>query len=355
MSDIRGALIARVAEPRDVPRITEIYNQGIADRVATFETQPRTEDTVRGWLDSGYPVIVVERDGEVLAWANTSSYRPRACYDGNAEFSVYVDRAARGLGAGTVAMRALIDAARDHGLEKLVSRVFTENHASRRLLRSVGFREAGVYERHARLDGVWRDVVIVERLLNDRAGEPHGALWQPELPTLDLWPELTPGTRVLVEKLPWEPDRPIVRYEGEIMTSSLPAPWVEVRAEWTLRDIDIAGLAFRVGDELREFFSPRHPFNAFAVYAPDGTLRGWYGNVTRPARLRRDDHGLVLTWPDLVLDVVVLPDGTVIDLDEEELAESGMRESQPEIAAQMIAARDQLREMLVEGFFPSRR
>ena len=62
-------------------------------------------------------------------------------------------------------MLALIDAARAAGFWKLVSRVFIENAASRALLRGVGFREVGVYERHARLDGVWRDVVIVERLL----------------------------------------------------------------------------------------------------------------------------------------------------------------------------------------------
>ena len=84
---------------------------------------------------------------------------------GIAEFSVYVAREARGRGAGRVAMNALIDAARAAWLWKLLSRVFVENEASRALLRSVGFREVGIYERHAQLDGVWRDVVIVERLL----------------------------------------------------------------------------------------------------------------------------------------------------------------------------------------------
>ena len=62
-------------------------------------------------------------------------------------------------------MEALISAAEVAGYWKLVSRVMVENEVSRRLLGSVGFREVGIYHRHARLDGVWRDVVIVERLL----------------------------------------------------------------------------------------------------------------------------------------------------------------------------------------------
>ena len=82
-----------------------------------------------------------------------------------AEFSVYAARAARGRGAGGMAMGAPIEAAERAGFWKLVSRVFFENEASRKLLLSSGFREVGVYEKHARLDGRWRDVVIVERLI----------------------------------------------------------------------------------------------------------------------------------------------------------------------------------------------
>ena len=100
-----------------------------------------------------------------MAFAATFTYRPRDCYAGIAEFSVYVDREARGRGAGRMAMEALIKAAEGAGSWKLLSRVFVENAASRALLRSVGFREVGIYEKHGRLDGVWRDVVIVERLI----------------------------------------------------------------------------------------------------------------------------------------------------------------------------------------------
>jgi L-amino acid N-acyltransferase YncA len=157
---------ARPATPHDADAITHIYNEGIADRVGTFETRERTVDDVRLWFDGRHPIVVVEdEDDHVVAFASTSMYRARGCYAGIADFSVYVARARRGTGAGRVAMNALIDAVREAGFWKLVSRVFVENTASRRLLASLGFREVGVYEKHARLDGEWRDVVIVEKLV----------------------------------------------------------------------------------------------------------------------------------------------------------------------------------------------
>src|SRR4051812_3700756 len=160
-SPLRG----RAAVPADTAAITRIYNQGIEERTATFETRLREEGDVSAWFGRRFPIIVVEDDREVVAFASTSEYRPRECYAGIAEFSVYVAREHRDRGAGRIAMEALIDAARKAGFWKLVSRVFVENDASRSLLKKVGFREVGVYERHAALDGKWRDVVIVERLL----------------------------------------------------------------------------------------------------------------------------------------------------------------------------------------------
>jgi L-amino acid N-acyltransferase YncA len=156
---------ARIATREDGEAIAAIYNQGIEDRVATFETRLRNSEDVRTWFDGTHPVVAVEHEGRLIAFASTSSYRPRECYAGIAEFSVYVAREARGRGAGRVAMEALVREAERAGLWKLVSRVFPENAASLRLLRSVGFRKVGTYQKHARLDGEWRDVVIVERLI----------------------------------------------------------------------------------------------------------------------------------------------------------------------------------------------
>ena len=156
---------ARSATPADAAAIARIYNEGIEERIATFETRPRTAADIEKWFDGLHPIVVIEDEGEIIAFASTSTYRPRECYAGIGEFSVYAARSARGRGAGRAAMVALMDAAREAGLWKLLSRVFVENVPSRALLRSVGFREVGIYERHAQLDGVWRDVVIVERLL----------------------------------------------------------------------------------------------------------------------------------------------------------------------------------------------
>lgn len=164
-------LTVRPATAADAPRIAEIYNQGIRGRGATFETRERSPADVLPWLtDPRYPVLVAEGGGEVLGWVAASAYRPRECYAGIAEFSVYVTESARGCRVGDTLMRAFVPALEAAGFWKVLSRIFPENHASLALCDRHGFRRVGVYQRHAQLDDVWRDVVIVERLLG--AGEP---------------------------------------------------------------------------------------------------------------------------------------------------------------------------------------
>lgn len=160
----------RPATPADAATIAAIYNQGIEDRVATFETRPRTPADIEQWFDGIHPVVMMEEDGEVVAFGASSSYSARECYAGIAEISVYVRRDRRGRGAGKATLDALLDAAERAGFWKVVSRVFVENEASRALLRSLGIREVGVYEKHGKLDGVWRDVVIIERLFPANMG-----------------------------------------------------------------------------------------------------------------------------------------------------------------------------------------
>ncbi|MCI4326699.1 MAG: arsinothricin resistance N-acetyltransferase ArsN1 [Thermoplasmata archaeon] len=158
-------MFARPATPNDSAEIARIYNEGIRDRIATFETRARSVEEIRTWFDGKHPIVVVDEAGGVVGFAGTSIYRPRDCYASNAEFSVYVERSARGRGVGKAALVGLIDAARAAQFHKLISRVFPENLASLRLVESVGFRRVGIYAQHGRLDGVWRDVVIVELLL----------------------------------------------------------------------------------------------------------------------------------------------------------------------------------------------
>src|SRR3989442_15647109 len=97
---------AREATPEDAGEIARIYNQGIEDRIATFETRPRTADDIRAWFDGVHPIVVVEEEGKLIAFGATSGYRPRDCYAGIAEASLYVAREARGRGVGRLAMPA---------------------------------------------------------------------------------------------------------------------------------------------------------------------------------------------------------------------------------------------------------
>ena len=155
----------RRATPEDAAVIAQIYNQGMEDRTATFETTHRSAGDIRAWFEHGYPVHVAGVDQAVKAYAVAFPYRPRACYDGVREFSVYVAREARGQGFGKAAVIELIDDAKMRGWWKLLSRIFPENVASRKLCAALGFREVGVYEKHGQLDGRWMDTVIVEKLL----------------------------------------------------------------------------------------------------------------------------------------------------------------------------------------------
>lgn len=165
-STMDSGLSARPARREDAAAVVEIYNQGIEDRVATFETEPRTVADIEPWFEHAYAfVTVTDPAGAVAGYAVAHPYADRCCYRGIGEFSVYVRRSHRGRGVGQVAMAGLIEAAREAGLWKLLSRVFPENRASLSLMARMGFRDLGTHEKHGKLDGVWRDTVIVELLI----------------------------------------------------------------------------------------------------------------------------------------------------------------------------------------------
>ena len=159
----------RPAGRADAAAVAAIYNEGIADRVATFETRERSPAEVLEWMTTGLPFVVAEHDDEVLGWARVSPYSDRCVYDGIGEHGVYVARAARGHGLGRRLLEALAADATRRGYYKLTSRVFTDNAASRAAHRAAGFVEVGVQRRHGMLDGRWRDCVLVELLLGAAA------------------------------------------------------------------------------------------------------------------------------------------------------------------------------------------
>lgn len=160
----------RPARLVDAAAIAAIYNEGIRGRMATFETRERSPADIEAWFaDTRHPILVAERDGHVVGFISASPYRARECYAGVAEFSVYVAGTERGRRVGDALMTAFLPALERAGFWKVLSRIFPENEASRALCRRHGFREVGCYERHARLDGAWRDVMIVERLVGEAA------------------------------------------------------------------------------------------------------------------------------------------------------------------------------------------
>jgi phosphinothricin acetyltransferase len=152
----------RGARPDDWPRIASIYAAGIATRNATFETDvPSYED----WDTSHLPVhryVAVEGD-RIVGWVALTGYSDRCCYEGVADLSVYVDPDAQGRGVGRALLEHLVGASDGGGIWTLQAGVFPENSASLALHRRCGFRVVGTRERIGKLDGVWRDVVLLER------------------------------------------------------------------------------------------------------------------------------------------------------------------------------------------------
>jgi len=159
----------RPAERRDAAAIAAIYNAGIDGRAATFDTEHKTARIVEEWLADGRPLLVAVVGDEVVGWARAAPYSPKAYYDGVAEASIYVASGRRGAGVGSALMAALAEAAERAGIYKLVGKLFAGHATSRALVARHGFREVGTHIRHGRLDGEWRDVILVERPLGDAA------------------------------------------------------------------------------------------------------------------------------------------------------------------------------------------
>ena len=149
-------------QPSDWPAVRAIYEQGIATKQATFETEPPSwEDWDAGHFTE--PRLVVERGGEVVAWAALSPVSRRQAYAGVVEESIYVAHNARGEGLGTALLTELVAQADEAGVWTIQTSIFPENVASIALHRRCGFRIVGTRERIARLDGTWRDTVLLER------------------------------------------------------------------------------------------------------------------------------------------------------------------------------------------------
>jgi phosphinothricin acetyltransferase len=162
----------RDARSEDAFALALIYNQGIVDRLATLETEERTADERRAWLEARgprHPVIVAEADGLVVGFGSLNVFNPRKAYEHVADFSLYVERSWRGKGVGRILLQALIDRARRIGYHKMILSAFPFNPAGMALYEKSGFRVVGVYKEQGLLDGAWVDTIIMEKLLSDPA------------------------------------------------------------------------------------------------------------------------------------------------------------------------------------------
>jgi phosphinothricin acetyltransferase len=162
MTTVDNGVLVRPMRPQDAAAVLHIYQDGLDDGQASFElSAPDWSAFDAGRLPAHRYVAV--RDETVIGWVAVSAVSARPVYAGVVEHSVYVDPAARGHGVGRLLLDALVASTEAAGVWTIQSGVFPENTASLALHRSVGFRTVGIRERIGRHDGVWRDVVLIER------------------------------------------------------------------------------------------------------------------------------------------------------------------------------------------------
>ena len=146
----------------DSQKVLEIYRMGLETRNATFET------AVPSWQEWDskhlrHSRFVFEEDSKIAGWAALSPFSSREVYKGVAEVSIYVATGLRGKKIGSALMEKIIASSELNGIWTLVSSVFPENEATLKLHAKYGFREIGRRERIAKLDGIWRDTILLER------------------------------------------------------------------------------------------------------------------------------------------------------------------------------------------------
>lgn len=148
--------------PGDWEQVKEIYLEGIATGNATFETAAPSWEQ---WDAAHFffARLVARLEGKLIAWAAISPVSQRCVYGGVAEVSVYVSASSRRSGVGRKLLQALIDESEQNGIWTLQAGMFPENSGSLALHQSCGFREVGRRRRIGKMNGIWRDTVLLER------------------------------------------------------------------------------------------------------------------------------------------------------------------------------------------------
>jgi phosphinothricin acetyltransferase len=163
-------VIVREAESADLDTILAIYNQGIVDRVATLEVEPKDRRYIEAWfsLHKGrYQVLVADTGSDgVVGWVALNPYSSRCAYAGVADLSIYIERSWRGRGVGSVLLKAIEPVAQAQGFHKIVLFTFPFNEAGQRLYLKQGYRSVGTFLNQGTLDGRFVDVMAMEKLLS---------------------------------------------------------------------------------------------------------------------------------------------------------------------------------------------
>ncbi|MBA7596629.1 MAG: GNAT family N-acetyltransferase [Calditrichaeota bacterium] len=159
----------RPAELDDLKAIIAIYDYAIAHTTATFDTEPRSEESQRTWFNQhgeAYPLLVAQTEDQIVGWAALSPWSDRCSYKTTAEVSIYIEKGHQGRGTGTRLMEALLKAGRQAGLHSAVARIVEGNPASIHLHEKAGFRKGGVMQEAGYKFGCYLDVIIMEKLLD---------------------------------------------------------------------------------------------------------------------------------------------------------------------------------------------
>ncbi|WP_289142740.1 arsinothricin resistance N-acetyltransferase ArsN1 family A [uncultured Brevibacillus sp.] len=161
-------LSIRKAREEDLESILAIYNQGIADRIATLEAEEKDYSYIQKWFDDHrgrYAVLVAVLEDEIIGWASLNRYSHRSAYDGVADLSIYIERTYRGKGVGKVLLEKLEEIGRSQHFYKILLFTFPFNGLGQGLYKKSGYREVGVFQNQGVLDGKFVDVMAMEKLL----------------------------------------------------------------------------------------------------------------------------------------------------------------------------------------------
>ena len=172
LAGVSDEVIIRAAVREDVPGILLIYNAAVREPAAAYEDVPHTLEQREEWFDyftdRNYPILVAETDGVIVGWGSLGPHQERMGFRFTGAVAVYVKERSRRQGIGGRLMEGLLKAGRERQLHVLLATIDAENESSLQLHARYGFAKAGVFLEAGCKFGEWRDVIYLQRKLDDR-------------------------------------------------------------------------------------------------------------------------------------------------------------------------------------------